>query len=126
RYGIKDSNVYNYENMHTLANNPDIDVVYIVVPTGLHMKYAVLAADAGKHVWCEKPMAMTVAECQTIIDSCRKNRVFLSVGYRMQHEPNTQTVIAYAKDLPYGKIQHLDVMAAYAGRGGSPDNWRMQ
>src|SRR5690606_20204423 len=84
------------------------------------------AAEAGKHVWCEKPMAMTVSECQKIIDTCQKNRVFLSVGYRMQHEPNTQTVIAYAKDLPYGKIQHLNVMAAYAGRGGSPDNWRMQ
>ncbi|HEY7886063.1 MAG TPA: Gfo/Idh/MocA family oxidoreductase, partial [Cellvibrionaceae bacterium] len=39
RYGIKDSNVYNYENMHTLANNPDIDIVYVVVPTSLHMKY---------------------------------------------------------------------------------------
>ncbi len=48
KYGIKDSNVYNYENMHTMADNPNIDVVYVVVPTALHMKYAVIAAAAGK------------------------------------------------------------------------------
>ena len=59
KYGIKDANVYNYENMHQIANNPDIDVIYIVLPNSLHKKYAIIAADAGKHVWCEKPMAMS-------------------------------------------------------------------
>ena len=68
KYGISDTHVYNYENMHEIADNDDIDVVYIVVPTGLHAKYAVIAADAGKHVWCEKPMALDVAQCQSIIN----------------------------------------------------------
>lgn len=126
QYAIKDKNVYNYENMHTLANNDDIDVVYIVVPTGLHHKYALIAANAGKHVWCEKPMAMTVAECQEIIDTCKKNNVRLSIGYRMQHEPNTQTVMQYARQKPYGDITRLRVEAGYGGTGGSPDYWRMQ
>ena len=54
KYGIKDSNVYNYNNMHTIANNPDIDVIYIVLPTGMHAEYAIKAANTGKHVWCEK------------------------------------------------------------------------
>lgn len=126
RYGIKDANVYNYDNMHTVANNPDIDVIYVVVPTGLHMKYSVIAANAGKHVWCEKPMAITAAECQTIINSCRKNKVQLTVGYRMQHEPNTQTVMAMAKSRPYGAIQTVHPVAAYAGNGAPADYWRMQ
>lgn len=126
RYGIEDANVYNYDNMHTIANNPDIDVIYIVVPTGLHKKYAVIAADAGKHVWCEKPMAMNAEECREIIARCQKNRVFLSVGYRMQHEPNTQTVMAYAQSRPYGEITRVEAMGAYAGNGHPPDNWRMQ
>ncbi|WP_020208462.1 Gfo/Idh/MocA family protein [Gilvimarinus chinensis] len=126
KYGIKDTNVYNYGNMHRLANNPDIDVIYIVVPTGLHMKYSIIAANAGKHVWCEKPMAMSVQECQTIIDACRKNKVKLSVGYRMQHEPNTQTVIQYAHSRPYGALQTINATAAYAGNGLPADNWRMQ
>lgn len=127
RYGIKDANVYSYETMHRLADNPDIDVVYVVTPTGLHKKYSVAAANAGKHVWCEKPMAMNPQECQAIIDACRKKGVKLSIGYRMQHEPNTQTIMRFAKEKPYGAIQRLDVMAAYSGgENRSPDNWRRQ
>jgi len=94
KYGIKDANVYSYDTLGDIANNDDIDVVYIVVPTGLHAKYAIAAAEAGKHVWCEKPMAMNTKECQAIIDACKKNNVKLSIGYRMLHEPNTQTLIS--------------------------------
>lgn len=127
KYGIKDANVYNYENMHTLANNPDIDVIYVVTPTSLHKKYSVIGANAGKHVWCEKPMAMDEAECQEIIDACRKNKVKLSIGYRMQHEPNTRTVMQFAKDKPYGAIERIESVAAYSGgENRSPDNWRMR
>ena len=70
RYGIADKHVYNYENMNRIADNPDIDVIYIVLPTGLHAKYAVKAANTGKHVWCEKPMARTAEECQQWIEFC--------------------------------------------------------
>ncbi len=124
RYGIKDSNVYSYETMHEIANNDEIDVIYIVLPTGLHAKHAIIAANTGKHVWCEKPMAMNVPECQSIIDACQKNKVKLSIGYRMQHEPNTQTVIEYAKSQPFGPIQDLRALAGYRGGGGS--GWRFQ
>ncbi len=113
RYGIPDKNVYNYDTMHEIANNPDIDVIYIVVPTGLHAKYAINAANAGKHVWCEKPMAKTEAECQAIIDACIKNKVKLSIGYRMQHEPNTQTVIKWATTKPYGTIKTVRAEIGY-------------
>jgi len=124
QYGIKDQNVYNYENMHTIADNDEIDIVYVVVPTGLHMKYSLIAANAGKHVWCEKPMAMTPQECTRIIDACHKNKVKLSIGYRMQHEPDTQTIIGYAGSKPYGEFTGLEAMAGYNGGGGA--GWRFQ
>ena len=113
KYGIKDSNVYSYDTLPSIADNADINVVYVVVPTGLHKKYAVMAAEAGKHVWCEKPMAMTVAECQQIIDACAQNGVELCVGYRMQHEDNTQKVIELAKTKPYGEIRSVRAEAGY-------------
>ncbi len=113
RYGIKDRNVYNYDNMDEIANNPRIDVIYIVLPTGLHAKYAIKAAETGKHVWCEKPMARTAAECQSIIRACQKNKVKLSIGYRMQHEPNTRQIMRYATTKPYGNIQKLTAEAGY-------------
>lgn len=126
QYNIKPSNVYNYENMHELANNSDIDVVYIVLPTSLHRKYAIVAANAGKHVWCEKPMALNVSDCQAIIDACNKNGVQLTVGYRMHHEPNTQTVMSYAQSKPYGDIVSIVAQAGYQGGDMSLDNWRLK
>jgi glucose-fructose oxidoreductase len=126
KYGIKDANVYSYENMHEIANNPDIDVVYVVVPTALHLKFCEIAANAGKHVWCEKPMAMTVAQCQRIIDVCKNNKVQLTVSYRMQHEPNTRALMAYKNSMPFGQYQSAVSRAGYGGNGMAADNWRMK
>ncbi|MEL6142627.1 MAG: Gfo/Idh/MocA family oxidoreductase, partial [Bacteroidota bacterium] len=125
KYNIPDANVYNYDNMAEIANNPAIDVIYVVTPTATHARFAIAAANAGKHVWCEKPMAMTPEECKSIIDACNKNGVELTIGYRMQHEPNTQTVIEYANTLPYGSIQSI---TAHSGYGGSipRSGWRSE
>ena len=99
-HSIKDRNVYTYSNMDDIANNDDIDVIYVVTPTGTHKDFAVRAANTGKHVWCEKPMAMDSEECQAIINACDKNGVTLSIGYRMQHEPNTRTFYQYLASKP--------------------------
>jgi glucose-fructose oxidoreductase len=123
QYGIPDGNVYNYENMHQMADNDEIDIVYIVLPTGLHAEYSIIGAEAGKHVWCEKPMAMNVQECQAIIDAAEKNSVQLTIGYRMQHEPNTQTVIRYGKEKPFGELTKVRSGAGYDGYH-EDGNWR--
>jgi len=124
KYGIPDGNVYNYENMHQIADNDDIDIVYIVLPTGLHAKYAIIGANAGKHVFCEKPMAMNTEECQAVIDAASKNGVYLTIGYRMQHEPNTQTIIRYGESKTYGELREVRTGAGY--NGGYPEGyWRL-
>lgn len=124
KHGIPDSNVYNYENMHEIANNDDIDVIYIVLPPGLHAEYSIIGAEAGKHVWCEKPMAMNVEECQAIIDAANKNSVQLTVGYRMQHEPNTQTIIRYGEEKIYGAVTAVNTGAGYSGSHSDENDWR--
>lgn len=124
KYGIKDSNVYNYENIEGIANNSDIDVIYIVLPTGLHSEYSVKAANCGKHVWCEKPMARTERECKQIIEACQKNKVKLSIGYRMHHEPNTQTIIEWAESKPYGNIFKSSAEAGYFD--GRTNHWKQR
>ncbi len=122
KYSIKDANVYNYDNMGKIADNDDIDVIYIVLPTALHAEYAIKAAEAGKHVWCEKPMAMTAKDCQSVIDACRKNGVTLSIGYRMMHETNTIELISYRDTKPFGEIKSVNAEACYSG--GGPRSWR--
>lgn len=122
-YGIMDYNIYNYNNMHEIANNPAIDVIYVVTPTGTHKQFTEIAANAGKHVWCEKPMAMTARECQAMIDACKKNKVQLTIGYRMQHEANTKKIMQFARDKPFGKIQGIIAKAGYNNTGDTHD-WR--
>lgn len=124
KYNIPDKNIYNYQNFDSIANNPDIDVIYVVLPPSMHAEYVIRAANTGKHVWCEKPMAITVDECQKMIDACKKNKVKLSIGYRLQHEPNTQKVITMAKDRPYGKILKVDARAGYFD--ARTDHWKQK
>ncbi|HUG10054.1 MAG TPA: Gfo/Idh/MocA family oxidoreductase [Opitutaceae bacterium] len=86
-YGFPEKNIYGYDAMSRLADNPDIDIVYVVTPNGLHAEHSIAAARAGKHVICEKPMANTVAECDAIMAACEKAGVRLSIGYRLHFDP---------------------------------------
>src|SRR5690606_32975053 len=124
KYGIPAKNVYNYSNFESIANNPDIDVVYIVLPPSMHAEYSIRAANAGKHVWCEKPMAMTAAECQRMIDAAAKNKVKLCIGYRLQHEPNTQQIIQFRRDLTYGPVVNVNAAAGYFDP--RKDHWKQK
>lgn len=124
QYKISDKNIYNYDNFESLANNPAIDVIYVVLPPSMHAEYSIKAANAGKHVWCEKPMAMTAAECQRMIDAAKKNKVQLTIGYRMHHEPNTRKIMGFAKELPYGKVKDLTAAAGY--RESRSDHWKQK
>lgn len=124
KYKLASKNIYNYDNFDRIADNPDIDVVYVVLPPVMHREYTVRAAAAGKHVWCEKPMAMTAAECEAMIKSCADNKVKLAIGYRMQHEPNTQEIIGYGRDKTFGKVKLISVSAGYFD--GRTDHWKQK
>jgi glucose-fructose oxidoreductase len=124
KYNIPDKNIYNYENFDTIANNPDIDVIYVVLPPSMHKEYVIRAANAGKHVWCEKPMAITTTECQQMIDACRKNKQSLAIGYRLQHEPNTKEWSRIVKGKLLGNVKKVDCAAGY--RDDRTDHWKQK
>ena len=129
RYSIPTKNVYTYDTFDQIAHNPDIDVVYIVTPPSMHSSLTHRAAAAGKHVWCEKPMALSAKEARSMVDVCRKHRVGLTIGYRLQHEPNNQQLIAWAKDRPFGAIKSLSIKAGqdfYRGLAKGQRPWRLQ
>ncbi len=124
QYNIPEKNIYDYKSFDSIANNPAIDVIYIVLPPSMHAEYVIKAANAGKHVWCEKPMAITAAECKTMINACNKNKVKLSIGYRMQHEPNTQRIIQFRKEKKYGDILKVSAAAGYFD--SRTDHWKQK
>ena len=86
-YSLKKKNLYNYENMEQIADNPDIDIIYVVTPPGLHPEFVVRAAKIGKHVISEKPMATSVADCDRMIAACKAAKVKLGIGYRVHYDP---------------------------------------
>jgi glucose-fructose oxidoreductase len=124
QYNIPDKNIYNYQNFDQVANNPDIDIIYVVLPPSMHHEYVIRAAKAGKHVWCEKPMAITVKECQEMIDACKNNKRSLAIGYRLHHEPNTQEYERIVNQHLLGKVQKLSCAAGY--RENRTNHWKQK
>ncbi len=70
-----------YTSVADLLSDDEVDAVYVATPPHLHAEQTVLAAEAGKHVLCEKPMALTVAECETMVAACRDAGVELWIAY---------------------------------------------
>lgn len=124
KYNIPKENVYNYQNFDDIANNKSIDIVYVVLPNSMHADFCIRAAKAGKHVICEKPMAVNVAECDAIIKACKQAGVKLSVGYRMQSDPYTNEIKRLVKEKPFGDVKYVSSDAAYISRG-YPNQWRL-
>ncbi len=124
KHNLPSKNIYTYDNFDSIANNPDIDVVYVVLPPVLHREFTIRAASAGKHVWCEKPMAMTEAECVAMIKACNDNKVKLAIGYRMHHEPNTREIIGYGQDKSFGKVRLVSASTGYFDP--RTDHWKQK
>lgn len=102
KYKIPDGNVYDYKNFDAIAGNKDIDVVYVVTPTALHPEFSIRAAEAGKHVICEKPMAPTVADCERMIAAARKAGKTLQIGYRLHWDPYHLRLMEIMRDRRFG------------------------
>jgi len=124
KYGLPDKSIYNYQNMHEMASNPDIDIVYVVTPNALHMEHTLAAVAAGKHVYCEKPLEISVDRCQRMIDACKKAGKMLGVGYRLQFEPNTLECIRLAREKVLGDVKVIDANFGFAI--GDPTQWRLK
>ena len=107
-YGFPASSVYHYDTMARLADNPAIDIVYVVTPNGLHAEHAIAAAKAGKHVICEKPMANTVADCDAILAACRSAGVRLAMGYRLHYDPFHAELRRLVRTQEFGPFMKMD------------------
>ncbi len=123
KYNIPDGNIYNYDNYDELIDNDDIDIVYVVLPNAMHAEYTIRAAKAGKHVITEKPMAISVNECQQMIDACNENSVKLAVGYRLHYEPFNQEIMRLAEEQVFGSLTSIE--NAFGFTIGDPTQWRL-
>ncbi len=125
RYNIPKKNIYNYENFDSIANNPDIDIVYVVLPVFMHKDFTIRAARAGKHVICEKPMAMNVKECEEMIAACNAAKRMLSIGYRLHFEPHNMEMMRLGQKKVFGAVKKVDGANGFV-YGGNPNVWRLK
>ena len=124
KYGLKDSAVFTYDTMHELADNPDIDVIYIVTPNAFHADQAAAAFKAGKHVFCEKPMEVSVERCQKMINDAKAANRQLAVAYRCQYDPNNLECVRIARAKEFGDIKIVE--ATFNVSIGDPGQWRLK
>jgi predicted dehydrogenase len=124
RYGINPKNIYSYQNYDSIEDNPEVDIIYIVLPNSMHAEYTIRGFHAGKHVLTEKPMACTPADCQKMIDAGRAAGKKLMVAYRCRYEPYNQEAIRIARS---GELGPTQVILADAGwNATNPDQWRLK
>jgi predicted dehydrogenase len=124
QYGVPETHLYDYTTFDRLRDNPDVDIVYIVLPNSMHADYTVRAAAAGKHVLCEKPMATSVADCQRMIAACAQAKRKLMIAYRMQYEPHHRMLIQMARDTANGPIRLIDAVNGQNDLGNG--QWRQK
>ncbi len=124
RYGVSPKAIYDYHSYDTLKDNPEVDVIYVVLPNSMHAEYTIRGVQAGKHVLSEKPMANTPGDCQAMIDAAKKAGKKLMVAYRCRYEPFNKEMIRMAREQELGPVKV--VVADHGFNIGDPTQWRLK
>jgi predicted dehydrogenase len=124
QHDLADSNIYSYETFDRIADNKEIDIVYVVLPNSMHHEFVIRAAKAGKHVIVEKPMAVSVKECEEMIAVCKAAKVRLFVGYRLHFEPFNQEAMRVGQTQAFGPVKIVQSEMGF--RIGDPTQWRLK
>ncbi|HEY0434291.1 MAG TPA: Gfo/Idh/MocA family oxidoreductase [Chitinophagaceae bacterium] len=125
KYNLADENIYDYQNFDKIASNKNIDIIYVVLPVSMHKEFTIRAAEAGKHVISEKPMAISSADCLEMINACKKADRKLSIGYRLHFEPFTREMMRLGQQKVYGKVTQLQCENGFVYEG-DPNAWRLK
>ena len=106
----RDFNTPTYAQLYELCDDPRIEAVYVATPHQFHAAHAVALAEAGKHIILEKPMALTLADCDAIIAAVERHNVYLIVGHTHAFDP---AVRAMAHIVATGELGSLGMIAAW-------------
>jgi predicted dehydrogenase len=104
-YGI--SKIFNYDNLEKIADDPEIEVVYVITPPGTHHEFTIRALRAGKHVVCEKPMTGDLKQAEEMVAEARKLKRRLGIGYRCHFEPHNLEAVRLCRSGAVGSIRTI-------------------
>ena len=103
--GLKPQDVYDYDHFEELKDRADVQAVFIVLPNSLHREYTERAARIGKHVLCEKPLSVSVADAEAMVAACEATGVLLMTAYRIQYAPHHQAARELIQGGTLGRIK---------------------
>lgn len=106
-----------------LLDDPDVDAVYIPLPNSMHREWAIRAAEAGKHVLCEKPLALSEGECREMDAAAVQSGVLLMEAFMYRFHPRTQRVVALTRQNHLGALRVI--RGTFTFRLNRPGNIRM-
>jgi len=112
-----------YGSYSELLMDKDVQAVYISTPHPLHAEWAIKAADAGKHILCEKPLALNYAQAETIIEAARRNDVFLMEAFMYRCHPQTEKLVALIRSGVIGRVRVIQ--ATFSFQGGADPRGRL-
>ena len=115
-----------YEDYRDLLARKDIDVVSIVVPNHLHAKITIEALNAGKHVFVEKPMALTTSDCEKMITMARKNNRKLTVGHELRFSPIMRKIKQLIDEGKLGEIKSCSITLWRPPWRAGSRGWRLR
>jgi predicted dehydrogenase len=117
-----------FKDWRELVADPDVDAVYVATPVDLHAGQAIAAAEAGKHVLCEKPMALNVADCDRVIAGCRSNNVKLGVAYYRRFYPVIARVRALIDHGEIGQVVlvQMNAFSRFNPQPGEERHWLLE
>ncbi|MFP3600580.1 Gfo/Idh/MocA family protein [Paraburkholderia sp. SIMBA_053] len=124
QYGVREADIYDYQNFERLADNPRVQVVYIVLPNGMHKEFTLRSANIGKHVLCEKPMANSAADCEAMVRAMKRANRKLMIAYRSQYEPMDRMIAKMVKEKQLGPLREF--VAGNSQNVGDPGQWRLK
>ncbi len=124
QYGIARRSIYDYESFDKIVNDDSVDIVYIALPNSMHREYTIRAAQAGKHVLCETPMATTSRDCRDMIAECKKADRFLAIGNREQFSSNHLKMMELASTEQFGSIERIEAEFGY--KIDNSTQWRLR
>jgi len=103
-----------YGRYEDLLADEDIDAVYISTPHPLHAEWAIKAADAGKHMVCEKPLTVNLYDAMTVIEAARRNNVFLMEAFMYRCTPQTARLCQFIRDGAIGQVRLINATFAFS------------
>ncbi|TCP36621.1 Gfo/Idh/MocA family oxidoreductase [Sphingomonas sp. BK235] len=124
-YGVPRDARYSYDDFARIGADRRVDAVYVALPTGLHAEWVIRAFAAGKHVLCEKPMALTSADCERMIAAGRRAGRKLMVAYRSHFEPYNREAMQLMEARAVGRVRLVRTEQSYRmGPADPASNWR--